>query len=62
MDIGANEITDTIVNSSSDYLVEYSPIFLMIGGLVLALAVIGALIDRFYPDDQYRQNERRDIE
>lgn len=47
MDIGASEITDVIVASTTSYLVEYSSIFLMVGGLVLALAVIGGLVDLF---------------
>jgi len=48
MDIGANQILDVIVASTTDYIATYSPIFLLIGGIVLALAVIGALLDRFF--------------
>lgn len=57
MDIGANEITGVIVGSTTDYLGEYSPVFLLIAGIVLALAVIGALLDRFFPG----QNEEEGI-
>jgi len=52
MDIGASQITSVIVASTTDYIAAYSPVFLLIAGLVLALAVIGALIDRFFPDNR----------
>jgi hypothetical protein len=50
MDIGADQITNVIVASTTDYIVEYSSVFLLIGGLVLALGVIGALLDIFTND------------
>jgi len=52
MDIGANQIVDVIVSSTTAYVAEYSPIFLLIGGIVLALAVIGALLDKFFPGQE----------
>ena len=48
MDIGANQITTVIVASTTDYISSYSSIFLLIGGIVLALGVIGALLDKFF--------------
>jgi hypothetical protein len=57
MDIGADEITSIIVASTTDYIAEYSSIFLLVGGLVLALGVIGALLDKFFP----RQEERQEV-
>lgn len=57
MDIGADEITSVIVASTTDYMVEYSPIFLLMGSLVLALVVIGAILDRFFP----RQDDRQEV-
>jgi hypothetical protein len=48
MDIGAAQITNVIVASTTSYMGAYSSIFLLIGGLVLALGVIGALIDKFF--------------
>lgn len=47
MDIGAQGIVDTIASSSTQYLASYSPIFLLIGGLVLAFGVISVLIGFF---------------
>jgi len=49
MDIGAAQIVTTIATSTTEYFDVYSPIFLLIGGVVLAIAVIGALLDRFFP-------------
>lgn len=57
MDIGADQITSVIVASTTDYISAYSSIFLLIGGLVLALGVIGALLDKFFP----RQEEREEV-
>lgn len=49
MDIGADQITSVIVASTTSYIGAYSSIFLLIGGIVLALGVIGALLDKFFP-------------
>jgi hypothetical protein len=59
MNIGANEITSVIVASTTSYISEYSSIFLLVGGLVLALGVIGALIDRFFPSLDRQSNETK---
>jgi len=45
MDIGGSQIVTTIASSTTNYFEVYSPIFLLVGGLVLAMVVIGALID-----------------
>lgn len=45
MDIGGTQIVTTIASSTTNYFEVYSPIFLLIGGLVLAIGIIGALID-----------------
>lgn len=49
MDIGVANIVTTIGSSTTSYLVTYAPIFVLIIGLVLAIAVIGAILDRLYP-------------
>jgi len=58
MDIGANAITTVIVGSTTSYIAEYSPIFLLIGGIVLALGVMGALIDRFFGTNTNKLDEQ----
>jgi len=57
MDIGADQITSVIVASTTDYISAYSSIFLLIGGIVLALGVIGALLDKFFP----RQDDTQEV-
>jgi len=52
MNIGASEITNVIVASTTDYIGEYSPVFLLIGGVVLAFGVIGGLIDVFFTKNE----------
>jgi hypothetical protein len=60
MDIGGSEIAAWIASSTSAAFFEYSPVFLLVGGIVLALGIIGALIDRLFPvpDDL---TDRRDM-
>lgn len=58
MDIGANQITTIIVASTTDYIATYSSVFLLGGGLVLALGVMGALLDRFFGSDTDMVMER----
>lgn len=48
MDIGAQQITDQIVSSTTDYLVEYLPVIVLVAGIVLALVVIERLISTFF--------------
>lgn len=50
MDIGIQQITDVIIASTTSYLVTFSPLFLFIGGLVLAITVIFALLGFFKKD------------
>lgn len=47
MDIGAAGIVSWIASSTNSSFVTYEPIFLLIGGLVLALMVMGVLISLF---------------
>lgn len=59
MDIGASQIVATVASSSTSYLDVYSPIFLLIAGLVLALGILGALLDRFFPQKEDRVVENQ---
>jgi predicted membrane channel-forming protein YqfA (hemolysin III family) len=52
MDIGASQITNIIVASTTSYMVTYSSLFILMGSIVLALGIIGALLDKFFPDRQ----------
>lgn len=45
MDIGGSQIVTTIASSTTNYFEVYAPIFLLVGGIVLAIGVVGALID-----------------
>lgn len=45
MDIGISNIVPIIASSTTDYLVIFSPVFLLIGGLLLALGVMFFLIN-----------------
>lgn len=58
MDIGAAQIVTTIASSTTSYFDVYSPIFLVVGGLVLAIAVIGALLDRFFPEARQPDDDK----
>lgn len=57
MDIGIAQITTEIASSTTGYLATYSSLFLLMGALVLALGIIGALIDKFFPDRQNKVTE-----
>jgi cytochrome c biogenesis protein CcdA len=50
-DIGISNIVTTIASSTTSYLLTYKVLFVFIIGLVLAIAVIGALIDRAFPEN-----------
>lgn len=59
MDIGASQIAWQIASGTTEYLVIYSPVILLVAGLTLALGVIGWLIAtasgrRFDYDDENR--------
>lgn len=44
MDIGSANIVTQIASGTTQYLAVYSPIFLLIGGLVLGIGIIATLI------------------
>jgi hypothetical protein len=44
MDIGTSEITAVIASSTTSYLGVFSPVFLLIGGLLLAVIIVIFLI------------------
>lgn len=48
MDIGVQEIVDVIIQASGEYLVTFSPIIVLVAGLVLAFAVIERVITSFF--------------
>jgi len=59
MDIGISNIVPIIAQSTTDYLAEYSPLFLLIAGLLLAVGIIFKLLG-FIPgsgrdDDDHRR-------
>ncbi len=45
MDIGIEEIVNVMIESTTDYLVVFLPLFSVIGGLLLAFLVSNYLID-----------------
>lgn len=49
MDFGLGGSVGVIASSTTGYLSAFSPIFLLIGGIVLALGVIERLLDYFFP-------------
>ena len=51
MDIGIQQITTQIASSTTGYLVTFSPIFLLVGGLILAIVVIASLLG-FMPNSK----------
>lgn len=44
MDIGASQIVSQIASGTTQYLAVYAPVFLLIGGIILAIGIIGVLI------------------
>lgn len=57
-DIGITNIVEVIISSAGGYLVQYSPLFIFMAGLVLAISIIGAIIDRLFPENL--SNNRQD--
>lgn len=47
MDIGISQIVNIVVASSTSYLAVFSPVFLLIGGLVLAMVVANMILSFF---------------
>jgi hypothetical protein len=43
------EVAGLIASSTTNYLITFSPIFILIAGLVLALVVITAILDMLRP-------------
>lgn len=50
MDFGVSTVIPSIASSTSAYLSAFSPIFLLMGGIALALGVVDWLLDRFFPE------------
>jgi hypothetical protein len=44
MDIGATELVSQVTSGATQYLSVYSPVFLLIGGIILAIGIVGVLI------------------
>jgi hypothetical protein len=57
MDIGGVQILETIASSTSTYFEVYSPIFLLVGGVVLAMGIIGVLVDIAYNKKEVADNQ-----
>ena len=47
MDVGANGIVSWIASSTTSSLSTYEPIFVLVGGLMLAILIIAALTAAF---------------
>jgi len=58
MDFGLGSAIGNIASSTSAYLLAFSPVFLLIGGLVLALGILDWLFDRFFPDKEDTRQDR----
>lgn len=58
----SSTITDmrmAMIDGASDALVAYSPIFLLIGGIILAFVIMERLLSTFFPhryDDSIESN------
>lgn len=57
MDFGLSNVPTMLATSTTGYLVEFAPIFLLIGGLVLAVGVITALISAFFVKKVDNEND-----
>ena len=44
MDIGANQIVAVIASGTTQYLVTYSPVILLVAGFVFSIGIMAALI------------------
>lgn len=44
MDIGISEIVPVIASGTTQYLATYSPLFLLVGGIILAIGIVAVLI------------------
>jgi predicted membrane channel-forming protein YqfA (hemolysin III family) len=56
MDIGGSQIVTTIASSTTNYFEVYAPVFLLVGGIVLAVGVVGLLIDMVVRKKEVAEN------
>jgi len=47
MDINFQPVADTIASGTTNYIATFSPVFLLIGGLILAI-IVGAVLISFF--------------
>lgn len=45
MDLGLSQVPAIIAASTTSYMAEFSGLFYLVGGIVLAVGVIGALVE-----------------
>jgi len=50
MDIGSAQIVAQLISGAKGALTAYAPVFLLIGGIVLAFGIIERLIYIFFPN------------
>lgn len=60
MDIGIAQIVDQISSSTTSYLVTFSPLFLFIGGVILAMVVLALLVQTIFGIKMLRNDENDD--
>lgn len=60
MSLGLESVPGIIASSTGGYLVEFAPLFVLIGGLVLALTLIGVLVDIFTLDRNQKTSDNND--
>jgi len=57
MELDVTTITANVVQSTTDYLVVFAPLFIVIAGIVLAFGVVDVLLSFFFG----RQKEDTDV-
>lgn len=50
MDIGSTQIVTEVVSGATTALSDYKAVFLLVGGIVLAVGIIDRLIHIFFPN------------
>lgn len=58
MDFGLEGSATLIAQSTTDYLVQFSPVILLIAGIVLAFAIIERFIDSFFGRDNIKDTDK----
>lgn len=58
MELDVTTMVNTIVQSTTDYLVIFAPLFLLIAGIVLAFVIVDNLIEIFFN----RQKNESEVE